>query len=46
MDKQTLTRKFRKLARKHHPDRGGSHDRFVELSEAYQTLLAKINPPG
>ncbi len=46
MDKPSLARKFRKLARKHHPDRGGSHDRFVELSEAYQTLLAKINLPG
>jgi hypothetical protein len=46
MDKRSLTRKFRKLARKHHPDKGGSHDKFVELSEAYQALLAKINPPG
>lgn len=46
MDKRTLTRKFRKLARKHHPDKGGSHDKFVALSEAYQALLAKINPPG
>lgn len=46
MDKRSLTRKFRKLAREHHPDKGGSHDKFVELSEAYQALLAKINPPG
>ncbi len=44
MDERSLTRKFRKLARKHHPDKGGSHDRFVELSEAYQALLAKITP--
>ena len=45
MDKRSLTRKFRKLARKHHPDKGGSHDRFVELSEAYQALLEKIIRP-
>jgi len=42
MDKRSLTRKFRKLARKHHPDKGGSQDKFVELSEAYQALLEKI----
>jgi hypothetical protein len=46
MDKQTLTRKFRKLARTHHPDKGGNHDRFVELSEAYQALLEKITRPA
>lgn len=42
MDKQTLTRKFRKLAREHHPDVGGDHDRFVEINDAYQTLLEKL----
>jgi curved DNA-binding protein CbpA len=46
MDKRTLTRKFRKLARTHHPDKGGNHDRFVELSEAYQALLEKITRPA
>jgi hypothetical protein len=45
MDKRSLTRKFRKLARKHHPDKGGSQDKFVELSEAYQALLEKITGP-
>ena len=39
MGKQDLTRLYRKLARKHHPDTGGDHDRFVELTEAYQSLL-------
>ncbi len=42
MNKRALTRRFRKLAREHHPDKGGSHDKFVELSNAYQALLAKI----
>jgi curved DNA-binding protein CbpA len=42
MDKKALTREFRRLARQHHPDRGGSHERFVELGNAYQTLLEKV----
>jgi len=29
---------FRKLAAKHHPDKGGDHKKFTELNEAYQTL--------
>lgn len=43
MDKTDLTREFRRLARQHHPDRGGSHDRFVELNNAYQALLEKVS---
>jgi hypothetical protein len=42
MNKRALTRIYRKLARKHHPDRGGSHDQFVEINDAYQILLEKI----
>ena len=29
---------FRKLAAKHHPDKGGNHKKFTELNEAYQVL--------
>jgi molecular chaperone DnaJ len=29
---------FRKLARKHHPDAGGSEDKFKEINEAYEVL--------
>ncbi|WP_321493549.1 J domain-containing protein [uncultured Desulfobacter sp.] len=43
MSKKDLTRVFRRLARQHHPDRGGSHDRFVELNNAYQALLERIS---
>lgn len=39
MDKRDLTRLFRKKAMKLHPDQGGDHDRFVELSEIYRTLM-------
>jgi len=42
LDNRKLTRLYRKLARKHHPDRGGSHDKFVEINNAYQTLLQRI----
>ena len=30
---------FRRLAQKAHPDRGGSHERFVRLAEARDALL-------
>ena len=43
MDKKGLTRIYRKLARKHHPDKGGDHDRFVEINEAFQALLKIIS---
>lgn len=29
---------FRKLAAKHHPDKGGDSKKFVEIKEAYETL--------
>lgn len=42
MSRRELTRRYRELARKHHPDKGGSHDAFVELNNAFQALLKKI----
>ena len=42
MTRKCLTGKYRKLARKVHPDTGGSHEKFVELNDAYETLLEKI----
>jgi len=33
-----ITRAFKELAKKHHPDRGGNKDRFQEISEAHDTL--------
>lgn len=29
---------YRKLAMKHHPDRGGDHEQFQKMTEAYNTL--------
>lgn len=37
-----LLARYRHLAKEHHPDRGGDHDRFVELTEAYQCLLRTL----
>ncbi len=39
MDRQKLTRCYRRLAKKTHPDRGGDSKRFVEIKAAYETLL-------
>lgn len=33
-----IKKAFRKLAATHHPDRGGSEEKFKEISEAYTTL--------
>jgi hypothetical protein len=36
-----LTRLYRRMAQKLHPDKGGSHQQFVELTEAYRKLMRK-----
>jgi len=41
MDCRTLTRQYRKLALRHHPDKGGDPDTFVKLAAAYEKLLKK-----
>jgi DnaJ family protein A protein 2 len=33
-----IKKAFRKLALKHHPDRGGDKEKFQELNMAYETL--------
>ncbi len=45
-DLQTITKKelvkqFRHLARKHHPDRGGAHEKFIALNEAFQSIMRR-----
>lgn len=41
MNKKDLTRLFRQRAKELHPDQGGNHERFIELSGAYASLLAR-----
>ncbi len=42
LNKRGLRKIYRKLAREHHPDRGGSHNQFVEINDAYQILVEKL----
>jgi hypothetical protein len=41
MSNRGLSRLYRRLARKYHPDTGGEHKMFVKLTEAYQKLLKR-----
>jgi DnaJ-class molecular chaperone len=37
-DAKDITKAYRKLALKHHPDKGGNEEEFKEISKAYGTL--------
>jgi molecular chaperone DnaJ len=37
-DKDEVKKAFRKLAQKYHPDKGGSEEKFKEITEAYSVL--------
>jgi hypothetical protein len=39
---QTLTRQYRKMAKTHHPDKGGIHEKFIRLNHAYSDLLRSL----
>lgn len=41
MSKRQLVRLFRRLAQKLHPDKGGSHEAFIRLTEAYRECLRR-----
>lgn len=43
MSKSTLNKLYRKKAMEFHPDKGGDHDRFIELSDVYNELLRVKN---
>ena len=36
---QKIKNKFRILAKKYHPDRGGSREKFVKITAAYETII-------
>ena len=39
--KEELKKTYRRLAFKHHPDKGGSEDHFKQITEAYEVLTGK-----
>jgi len=41
MSKRELTRIYRRRVLKMHPDKGGDHEQFIKLNEAYQTLIQR-----
>lgn len=42
MSRQELSKIYHRLAMNCHPDIGGSHERFVELGNAYKSLLEQL----
>jgi DnaJ-class molecular chaperone len=36
---------YRKACMKHHPDRGGNHNVFIQLKPAFELLLKELNIP-
>jgi hypothetical protein len=41
MGRRSIIRLFRRMAKKLHPDKGGTHEEFVKLAHAYQELLRR-----
>ena len=37
--------KFRKLAKKYHPDKGGDTEKFIQINEAYTKIIQNISKP-
>ena len=42
MSTRQITRRYRRLAKKHHPDQGGDQESFIRLNQAYRWLLGRI----
>lgn len=40
-DRAMIRRRYRQLAGRHHPDRGGEHGHFLEIRAAYEVLCGK-----
>jgi len=38
-DERTVRSAYRELLKEHHPDHGGSADRFIRIKEAYETIV-------
>lgn len=45
-DEETVRKAYRKLAMKHHPDKGGDPEEFKKIQEAYEIGTGKREPDG
>jgi len=43
ISKKEVNKRYRKLALKHHPDKGGDAKLFIKIAEAYQAILTNFN---
>lgn len=41
MSRTELTRRYRQQAKRLHPDKGGDHEDFIRMTDAYESLLLK-----
>ncbi|RJP87807.1 MAG: J domain-containing protein [Desulfobacteraceae bacterium] len=41
---RSLTVQYRKMAKSIHPDKGGDHEKFIKLNQAYSDLLRGLKP--
>lgn len=46
LSRRDLARLYRRIALDTHPDRGGSHEKFVRVAGAYRTLVLHKGEPG
>lgn len=45
-DLAVVRKRYRELAKTHHPDAGGDHMKMVELNDAYLQALSELGQPG
>ncbi|WP_408958844.1 DnaJ domain-containing protein [Natrinema sp. 74] len=43
-DEQAVRRAYRTLLKEHHPDQGGSRERFLQIREAYEEIIGERAP--
>jgi DnaJ family protein A protein 2 len=41
---EDIKKAYKKLARQHHPDKGGDQEKFKEISNAYSNIMKGVNP--
>ncbi|HMA67342.1 MAG TPA: J domain-containing protein [Desulfosalsimonadaceae bacterium] len=41
-----LTSHYRSMAQQRHPDKGGNHEAFIKLNQAFETLVARLKAGG